>query len=513
MSFTDILLPKTVEPINSTLKLDTKFEDYILVARELLKSAGNDSSAQLAAISEICRHFVIFKDDLKTHRYIGDLSTEFEIKKTDFRLALKEAKKWYEEENSGEIDDDATPLINRVEKYISERYEIFFNIIANKFMYRVVDESEFIELNLDNIYRELKKHHLSYSHSDLKSLFKSDFTTKVNPFREYFQNLPEWDGSDVIGRLAEYIKVQDLTKKSNERERFNRMFKKTLVRMVACSLEVGFNKQCFTLVHDKQNSGKSTFLRWLCPPTLADYYSEAVGISKDDLIALTENFIINIDELSTLSKYDINALKSVMSKDRVKVRLPYGERPEMLQRRCNFVASTNRLEFLNDETGSVRWVCFLLINIDWDYKKNIDIDKIWSQAYHLFQSTKFNYQLTPAEIAENEVANKTFLIRSPEMELIQKYLDPSNKEDFDSQPKEGALKFWTATEVGPVKFLTATEVGTFIQYKSAGSIKPISANVGKALAMLGFQRETKYSSDKEMSLKGYYVKEITDEKS
>lgn len=503
MSFTDITLPsKTVESINQTLNADLSFEDYVLVARKLLKDSGNESEKQIAAISEICQQFVLFRNDLKTFRYIDDLSTEFKIKKMDFKHALKEAKKRYEEENNGDIGDDSTPLINRVENYISTRYEIFFNIIANKFMYRIIDESEYMEMNIDNIYRELKKHHLSYSNSDLKSLLKSDFTTKVNVFKEYFENLPDWDGSDIIGRLAEYVKVQDLTKKSNERERFNRMFKKTLVRMVACSLESGFNKQCFTLVHDKQNSGKSTFLRWLCPPALADYYSEAVGISKDDLIALTENFIINIDELSTLSKYDINALKSVMSKDRVKVRLPYGERPEMLQRRCNFVASTNRLEFLNDETGSVRWVCFLLSSINWDYKKDIDIDKVWSQAYHLFQSTKFNHQLTPSEIAENELANKTFLIRSSEMELIQKYLDPSNKEEFDNQSFADQVKFWTATEVG-----------TFIQHKSAVSIKPISANIGKALAMLGFSRETKYFTDKEMSLKGYYVKEIVDEKS
>lgn len=503
MKFIDITLPsKTVETHSSTLNDHGSFEDYISTAREILTVAGKDSEKQLAAISDICNQFVSFRNDLKTYRYIDDLSTEFKIKKMDFKHALKEAKRLYIEETNGDIGDDSTPLINRVENYISTRYEIFFNIIANKFMYRIIDESEYMEMNLDNIYRELKKHHLSYSHSDLKSLLKSDFTTKVNVFREYFENLPEWDGSDIIGRLAEYVKVQDLTKKSNERERFIRMFKKTLVRMVACSLESGFNKQCFTLVHDKQNSGKSTFLRWLCPPKLADYYSEAVGISKDDLIALTENFIINIDELSTLSKYDINALKSVMSKDRVKVRLPYGERPEMLQRRCNFVASTNRLEFLNDETGSVRWVCFLLSSIDWDYKNKIDINKVWSQAYHLFQSTNFNYQLTPAEIVENELANKTFLIRSPEMELIQKYLDPSNKEGFDNQSFDDPVKFWTATEVG-----------TFIQHKSAGSIKPISANIGKALAMLGFSRETKYFTDKEMSLKGYYIKEIANNES
>lgn len=328
-------------------------------------------------------------------------------------------------------------------------------------------------------------------------MLKSDYTVKVNVFTEYFEKL-KWDGTDYIGQLTGYVKVQELTNNSHETERFKRMFRKMFVRMVACSLEAGFNKQVFVLVHDEQNSGKSTFWRWICPPALADHYTEFAGTSKDDLIALTENFINNIDELSTLSKLDLNALKSVISKDRLKIRLPYGERPEMLQRRCNFVASTNRLEFLNDETGSVRWVCFLLSKINWDYKKDIDIDKVWGQAYHLFKNTGFDYQLSTAEIAENEVANKSFLIRSPEMELIQKYLVPSTREESEQNDY-----------TNPVKFMTATDVTTFIQHKNAGSIKLYAANVGKALAMLGFTRETKYFTDKEMSLKGYYLKEKT----
>ena len=122
-----------------------------------------------------------------------------------------------------------------------------------------------------------------------------------------------------------------------------------------------------------------------------------------------------------------------MQRPTVKVRLPYGERPELLKRRCNFVASTNRMEFLNDETGSVRWVCFWITKIDHDYSKKIDINKVWAQAYHLFKETNFNYQLTPAEIEENEQANKTFIIRSPEMELIQKFMIPATKEEHDEE--------------------------------------------------------------------------------
>jgi len=233
-------------------------------------------------------------------------------------------------------------------------------------------------------------------------------------------------------------------------------------------------------------------MRWLCPPQLEDYIKEGIGTEKDDLIALTENIFINIDELSTLTKYDINALKSIMSKDKVKVRLPYGDRAEMLHRRCNFVASTNRLEFLNDETGSVRWICFWLDNIDWDYNKKIDINKVWAQAYHLFKNTKFNYQLTEREIIENEDSNKTFLIRSPEMELIQKYITQGSKRQYESNPEK-------------VKFMTATDILTYLSEKNRSNIRLTNVNVGKSLTMLGFGRDSHYESGQGMSIKGYYV--------
>ena len=507
MTYQEITLPSKIvnEPISGD-SVNITIEAYIKEARALLTTAGNDSEKSIVAITEICNHLALYDDELKTERYLDDLAKEFKLKKTWLNIGMKEAKKKLADEKNGEIGSDTTATINRVEYFIRNRYDIFFNQIANKFMYKEIGDTEYHELNIDNIYRLLKKHHLSYSLSNLKSLLKSDFTPKVNVFKDFFENL-KWDGVDYLGQLIEYLKVQEISPKSNEKERFKRMFRKMFVRMVACSLEAGFNKQVFVIAHDKQNSGKSTFWRWTCPPGLSEHYTESVGTSKDDLIALTENFVVNIDELSTLSKIDLNGLKSVISKDSLKIRLPYGERPEMLKRRCNFVASTNRLEFLNDETGSVRWVCFRLDNINWDYKKDIDINNVWAQAYHLFKYTDFDYQLNPAEIAENEVANQSFLIRTPEMELIQKYLEPSSREEFYKN------------EYGePVKFMTATDVTIFIHNKNIGSIKLYPSTVGKTLKMLGFLLEDKYFSDKEialnnlnlkeaMTIKGYYVKE------
>lgn len=461
-------------------------------ALKLLTDAGDDSEKQADALKEICRQ-LIHCDPVKSTQCIDRLAKEFKIKKILFALLMQEAKRKIADDSKANNDDFLK--IIRVEKYLHEKYDFYYNVVSNKLMYKEKADSKFIEMNMDNIYCDLKKHHLNFPMADLKSLMRSDFVPRRNAFVEYFESL-QWDEEDDIGRLSEYIEVEEIGPNSNEKERFIRMFQKMLVRMVACSLKGEVNKQCFTLVHEKQNSGKTTFLRWLCPPDLVHYYTENIGNSKDDQIALTENFIVNLDELASLSKYDNDHLKKTISTDIVKVRLPYGERTVTLQRRCSFVASTNRLEFLDDETGSVRWICFLLRRINWAYKKKININNVWAQAYHLLQSGNFEYQLSDDEIEENDKANRTFLIRTPEMELILKYLIPRTKQGYNNQGKEGSIRF-----------MSSTDVMTFIQNKERGCIKLNAQNIGKSLTLLGFVKKTKYFTNSQQSYYGYYLEE------
>lgn len=259
-----------------------------------------------------------------------------------------------------------------------------------------------------------------------------------------------------------------------------------LVRCIACALDDSvFNKQAFILIHENQNSGKSTFCRWLCPPFLKDYIAENINTDKDSLIALATNFIINMDELATLSKADKNTLKSFLSKDKVNVRMPYDAKTTIKPRRANFIGSTNKDEFLTDETGSVRWLCFELTDrINFDYSKDIAINDIWRQAYVLYKED-FQYQLTPDEFEENERVNKAYTITTAEMELIPKKFKPATKETHDL-------------------FLTASDILKEIS-KDNYSFKSNNYSIGKALKVLGFPKDSQYSKDMNMSIKGYYV--------
>ena len=173
----------------------------------------------------------------------------------------------------------------------------------------------------------------------------------------------------------------------------------------------------------------------------------------------------------------------MFSKDKVKARLTYDKRATIHVRRANFIGSTDRWEFLTDENGSVRWLCFDIDFIDWTYSKKVEIDKVYSQAYHLLKSTGFAYELTFQEIEENDNINKKYQVNTPERDLILEYIKPSNKENG--------------------KFFSATDILEFISQNT--TIKLFPERIGKELKFLGFERVSKKVNG--IGRYGYFIEE------
>ena len=236
------------------------------------------------------------------------------------------------------------------------------------------------------------------------------------------------------------------------------------------------------MVHKGQSSGKSTWCRFLCPPPLANYIAEDISNDKDARILLAKNFLINLDELAVLSRKEINQLKSYFSKTVINERLPYDRKNSILPRVCSFIGSTNMATFLNDETGSVRWLCFELTSaINFAYKKEIDIDKVWSQAFAL-SKTDFDCELSFKDVNENEKRNSKYTTLSVEHEIISKYIQISS-------------------ELSEQQFMTATDI---MHYLSAKYQRLNHVSIGKAMSALGFER----IKQKDKQVYGYMVKVI-----
>ena len=318
-------------------------------------------------------------------------------------------------------------IFDRTLKYLNAKYSLRFNTISLEFEIKRTSDKKWSDLNLNSLFIELAQSGIDIPVNKLEILVRSHLINQYNPISEYFESLEQWDGDDHIKNLCSYVKT-------NDDKAFLYHMEKWFTRAVLCALEKEkINKHCLVLANTIQNSGKSTYLRFFIPRKLMNYLSEDIGLDKDSRIKLCKNLIINLDELSILAKADINSLKAFISKTHINERLPYARKAEYLERICSFVGSTNKTDFLTDESGSVRWIIFEVIEkINFNYSMEIDIDKVWSQAYfNAFKRKGFNPELTLADISENEKRNERFTQMTLEQEMINKFYEPSdNLEEF-----------------------------------------------------------------------------------
>ena len=318
-------------------------------------------------------------------------------------------------------------IFDRTLKYLNAKYSLRFNTISLEFEIKRTSDKKWSDLNLNSLFIELAQSGIDIPVNKLEILVRSHLIDQYNPISEYFESLEQWDGEDHIKNLCSYVKT-------NNDNAFLYHMEKWFTRAVLCALEKEkINKHCLVLANTIQNSGKSTYLRFFIPRKLMNYLSEDIGLDKDSRIKLCKNLIINLDELSILAKADINSLKAFISKTHINERLPYARKAEYLERICSFVGSTNKTDFLTDESGSVRWIIFEVTEkINFNYSLEIDIDKAWSQAYfNAYKRKGFNPELTLADISENEKRNERFTQMTLEQEMINKFYEPSdNLEEF-----------------------------------------------------------------------------------
>ena len=380
------------------------------------------------------------------------------------------------------------PLIIKLENYIFQKYELRLNAVSGELDGKFKGEKEFKIFNEDKVSYDLYASGFNKFNQILPVII-AEKVPKYDPVKNYFESLPKWNNSmpDYIQKLSEYVVIED-------RKWWEYMFKKHLVRMVAQGiLHIPFNKQCLTLV-GKQNDGKTSFLEFLVPPILQKYYKKGFDFSgsKDAKISLCQNFLINLDELASFDKKELNNnFKTILTESIVKYRPLFAKGEVTHYRRANFVASTNQYEFLTDETGNVRWLPFVVKDIIHDngngkgYGANIDIDLVWSQAYHLLLSKEFEYNMNKADIQMQEKINQRFMRVSTEMELIQANFKQCNKNDSGAE------------------FMTATEMLQKIKNRFTVQVNPIQ--IGKALKILNFQESNEYCKKSGYTKKGYFV--------
>ena len=169
-----------------------------------------------------------------------------------------------------------------------------------------------------------------------------------NPVKQRIES-QQWDGKERVETF--FIDLLGADDNVYTRE----VTKRWIVGSVTRVYNAGVKFEIVPILSGRQGIGKST-----APSKLYtdDYFSdslEGLGESKDDYLQLRNNVILELGELSSLKKSDINKTKNFISARFDDIRLPYERNTVKWARKCVFIGTTNDSEYLRDLSGNRRF--------------------------------------------------------------------------------------------------------------------------------------------------------------
>ncbi|NWJ51281.1 MAG: hypothetical protein HXX14_10480 [Bacteroidetes bacterium] len=365
-----------------------------------------------------------------------------------------------------------------VEALLKSNYETRYNVVTGVVEWRKANSIDQFERLRDyhenSMYRMLHHAGEEIPLNTLHAIITSNFSPNFNPFLDYFKKLKKWDGvTDYIAQLSSTVKTQDDSY-------WAFCFKKWFVAYTASMIfEKVINHTVIVFV-GVQGVGKTSWMKQLVPEALKNYLGTAAlqTDSKDTAIQLTECCLIILDELENLNRKDLASFKELITRPEIRIRRPYGRNTENLPHRGSFFASVNHEQVLTDTSGSRRYLCSKIVDID--YQHNVDINAALAQAYSLYKSG-FKFWFDQSEIKELTNKNEDYMSKTVEEELIETWVRPVTRSEWESRNQ-----FMNANNI---QLLTTTEIaGKLMEKVKFNLLDSTIVKIGKILKKQGFER-------------------------
>lgn len=318
--------------------------------------------------------------------------------------------------------DEKFAAAEDIEQFLTGQAKFRKNVVSGKIEFLMPElGEEYMELTdryVNTLWSRMSKTGIPARITDIRFVLDSEYTPLFNPFVDYMEGLSAWDGTtDFIARLAAGVHVK------GDQALFGTYFKKWLVGTIASLLDSKVVNHEILVFVGKQGIYKTTWMRRLLPTELQRYFyvkSNNQRINKDDLFTLTEFALVCLEELDEMSSAQANQLKAITSVERVNERAAYGHFKESRAHIASFCGTSNNANFLNDLSGTRRWLPFEVDSIDSPFDNPIDYAGVYAQGYALWKSG-FHYWFDPEEIVAVNLHNRNFEAPCLERELVQVY--------------------------------------------------------------------------------------------
>jgi predicted P-loop ATPase len=289
--------------------------------------------------------------------------------------------------NALRSDDKLIQDYNKISAFFGDRIRL------NKLSKRIEINGKPVSIDRAKIQLATKYGILARSgREDLQDiLMELAHQNEYSPIEEYLQSLPQPKNTAILDNLAERYFGANLPI-------YQFFMRRTLISAVARALSPGCKVDTALILQGPQG-----FLKSACLKTLAGgiYFDDSLGAvsDKDERLKMHRAWFVEWSELETVfSRRDVSATKAFLSSAVDMLRPPYHRDTQDFPRASIIVGSTNKDEFLSDETGNRR---FWVIPV----KKKIDVnllaqerDAIWAAAVLAYKSGE-QWWLTPEEDA------------------------------------------------------------------------------------------------------------------
>lgn len=307
---------------------------------------------------------------------------------------------------------------------------------------------------------------------------------RFHPVRDLLDSL-KWDGQEHIrGLLPDYLGAEDT-------EYTYQVLRLWMLGGVSRVFQPGCKFDYTVIFQGPQGLGKSTFLQLMA---LNDgWFNDSLDSLDSDKAAqsLMGSWIIELAELKSLARTagGVDSVKRFLTAVQDKLRLPYERRADIFSRQCIFAGTTNKNDFLQDETGNRR---FLIVQTGvheptknlFDPEAMNDIKAAWAEAVHIYKTEKPKLLLPESCRKQAEELQAESMSDDGKIGIIQEYLSDKHR--------TCAIEIWQKAlgEQGRPAKWQASEISNIVLGLPEWVRLPNPAKFGEYGSQRGFQRKT-----------------------
>ena len=376
--------------------------------------------------------------------------------------------------NGGTMDGSLETTL-AIELFLNEIYLFRRNVLNGKVEFLTKPDEDFRPLTpaaLNSIIIRAKREQVLEKGSpktEITEYVTSEEVPEHNPVRAFLGSLPAWDGQNHIAKV--FGRLPGIT--SEQLNYLTIWLRSSVAHWLQMDMLHG--NECVPTIIGSQGCGKTTFVRRLLPATLREYYLDHLNLANkfDKEMALTNNLLVNLDELDAIRPSQQSSLKQTLSVSKVNGRPIFGRTQEDRPRFASFVATTNNRHPLKDVTGSRRYICIMIPDGQMiDNTGDINYGQLYAQVVYELQEQKAPYWFNNDEVARIQQLNQEYMEKKDLGEMFVACF---------RQPEEGEV----------VKTMSCGQMIDIMQkdYPTLQNTIGNRVRLGKTISALGFEHK------------------------